>query len=169
MSMIIISAMARKNRVIGNENGVPWDKPGEYQHFKECVEGKPVIMGRKTYDIVKTGTGQSYEGKPNSPMFVVSKSLKESGGRLDDADVCGSLEEAIEKARALNKDFYIAGGESIYRMAIPIADKMYLSYMDGDYQGTAHFPQFNEDEWNITKREPHKDEEWEFVVYERKV
>lgn len=163
MSLILISAMARKSRAIGNENGLPWnDLPDEYQNFLEKTEGHPVIMGRKTYDILVGHRGQDYEKKPDSKMFVVSRSVE---SYPDGVEICKSLEEAIEKAKKLDKDVFVAGGESMYRQALPMADKMYLSYVDGDYEGTAYFPEFSEKDWRVTEREEHRG--WEFVVYER--
>ncbi len=160
--MIIISAVAKKNRVIGTERGLPWDIPGEYEHFLKCVNGYPVIMGRKTYDILG-GVGQSYEKKPESKLFVVSKSVSS----LPDAEVCGSFEEAVRKASGMSRDIFVAGGESIYKQALPLADKMYISFIYGDYEGNAHFPEFKEDSWRVASVEEHKDQGWDFVVYER--
>ena len=80
MSMILISAVARRNRVIGTENGLPWSIPEEYEHFLEKTRGHPVIMGRKTYDILILGKGQEYEKRPDSKMFVVSRSMEVSDG-----------------------------------------------------------------------------------------
>lgn len=167
--VVLISAMARRNRVIGNEGGVPWEKPQEYAHFKGLVEGKPVIMGRKTYDIVNKGTGQEYEDAPKSPMFVVSRQPRESLNLPSHVEVCPTLEDAIGRASRIGRKIYVAGGESMYRMALPIATGMELSYVDGDWDGTAHFPDFNEHEWDVVRRERNADEGWDFLVYRRKI
>ena len=153
--MIIISAMTR-DHVIGNEAGdaMPWNVPEEFSKFLEFVDGQAVIMGRKSFEIFKGDMN-------NSTLFIVSR----SNVTYPNAVVCSSLEEAAERASATGKVVYIAGGGTIYKQALPIVEKMYLSYIKGEFTGSTYFPEFDPDAWTVTKREDHA--RFEFVVYER--
>ena len=154
MDIILIAAMT-KRRVIGKNNALPWNIPEELQHFRTQTLDSTVIMGRKTYDSI----GRLMPKRHN---IIVSRSSPSIPG----ADVCSSLDEAIKKAKTYGKTIFIIGGAQIFKEALPIADKMYLSYMKRDYDGDTYFPEFDEREWKVEKREDH--EEFEFVVYVRK-
>ncbi len=84
---------------------------------------------------------------------------------LPGAVVVPSIEQAVEVAESFGKTVFSAGGSTIYEQTIPLADAMYLSYMKGDFQGDAYFPEFDESEWVVEKREDHP--KFEFVVYRR--
>ena len=154
MHVIIIAAMT-KRRVIGKNNTLPWNIPEELQHFRTATLNSTVIMGRKTYDSI----GRLMPKRHN---IIVSRSSLQIPG----ADVCASLNEAIKKAKAYNKTIFIIGGAQIFKEAIPIADKIYLSYIKKDYDGDTYFPEFDENKWIVEKKEDHQ--EFEFVVYVRK-
>jgi len=161
--------MAEKNRVIGTPDGLPWNIPEEYQHFLNCVKGHTVIMGRKTYEIFGKDLRQSYEKKPESKLLIVSRTVKS----LPDVEIYGSLEEAKDAAEQVCKPpeckIFCAGGASIYKQILEkgLADEMWLSHIKGDYEGTAYFPEFNEDEWDSRKEKDYGN--WEFWIYKRKV
>ena len=148
---IIIAAMT-KSRVIGKNNALPWNIPEELQHFHTQTLNSTVIIGRKTYDSI----GRLMPKRHN---IIVSRSSPNIPG----ADVCSSLDEALKKAKTYNKTIFIIGGAQIFKAALPIADKMYLSVIKKDYDGDTYFPEFDESEWTIEKREDH--EEFEFVIY----
>lgn len=152
---IIISAMTRA-LVIGNDagDGLPWNVPDEYNKFLGFIDKQAVVMGRKSFEIFKGDMS-------SSEKFVVSRSNISVPG----ATVCPSLITAIDKARETGRIVYVAGGGSIYDQAVPLVDKMYLSYMKGDFTGNTLFPRFDESQWQVTRREDHP--EFEFVVYER--
>lgn len=154
-SLILISAMTR-DRVIGRDNALPWDLPDEYEHFRREVRGHPVVMGRSSYEIFGPDL-------PDSNLFVVSRSLTSVPG----AEVCATVERALERARSRGPRVFSAGGATIYRQTLPLADTMYLSIVKRDYQGDTRFPEFDEREWEITRREDHP--EWEFRVYSRRM
>ena len=80
-------------------------------------------------------------------------------------DVCRSLEEAIEKAKSYGREVFICGGGEIYRATLSKADRMILSYIDDEYPGDEYFPEFDENEWIISKKEPH--DQFTIVYYER--
>ncbi len=152
--MTIIAAMD-KNRVIGKDNKMPWHISAESQHFRRTTSGHVLLMGRKTY--------QSIGGKPlpDRPHVIVSRSMPNAAG----VDVCRSLTEAIEKAESYGREVFICGGGEIYRATLPKADRMVLSYIDGEYAGDEYFPEFDEAEWMITKKEVH--DQFEIAYYER--
>ncbi|QDV70876.1 Dihydrofolate reductase [Rosistilla carotiformis] len=142
--MIIISAMS-EDRVIGSQNGMPWNVPAEYQQYLDFVAGQTVIMGRKTYEIFGKDVA------PETSLIVVSRSTE-----LDDIPVAKSFDEAIAMAKALGKEIFIAGGSSIYEQAFDVADQMYLSTIHGEYRGDAYFPAFDTDQWQVveTREQP---------------
>ena len=151
--MIIISAMTR-DRVIGAGAGMPWSVPAEYRHFLDTVRGQTVIMGRRSFEIFGADLGDSH-------MVVVSRSTDAVAG----AEVAGGIEEALERAQHHGTEIYSAGGASIYRQTIPLADTMVLSYIDGDYRGDTYFPDFDERLWPVAQRE--RREGYELVIYRR--
>jgi dihydrofolate reductase len=161
--MIIIGAMAA-NHVIGSGDGMPWDVPEEYAHFLRLIEGRTIIIGRRSYEIF----GDSLTSSHN---VVVSRSGGAGGADIEGVDsgravAVGSIEDALRVARSFGETFFSAGGASIYAQTIPIADTMYLSYIKGQYTGDAFFPDFSEQEWAVETREDHP--RFEFVVYRRR-
>ena len=154
MSINIISGMT-KNHVIGKENKLPWHIPEDLQNFKKITAGNVIVMGRKTYESI---------GKPlpNRVNIVISRDMPPTQGLV----ICRNVPEAVEEAKKYNKEVFIVGGATIYEQALPFTDKMYLSHIKKEYDGDAYFPEFNEADWNIIKREDHA--EFELVVYERK-
>ncbi len=152
--MIIISAMST-DRVIGSGDGMPWSVPEEYQQFLGYVEGQTVIMGRRSYEIFGPDLTSAHN-------IVISRSEAEQEGVV----VCGSIEEATEKATSFGKTVFSAGGATIYAQTLSLAEAMYISYVKGDFSGDAYFPEFDEDEWDVVERRDH--EGFEFVHYRRK-
>jgi dihydrofolate reductase len=153
--MIIISAMSR-DRLIGKGDGLPWHVPEEYNQFLRLIEGQTVILGRRSYPIY----GKTLTSAHN---VVVSRSVTE----LPNAVVVPGIGEAVALAESYGKTVFSAGGSTIYEQTIPLADAMYLSHMNGDFQGDAYFPEFDESLWIVEKREDHPG--FEFVVYRRAV
>jgi dihydrofolate reductase len=152
--MIIISAMG-SNRVIGSGDRMPWSVPQEYRQFVRFVTGQTVIMGRRSWQIFGPDLTRSRN-------IVVSRSLS----RLDGALVVDSIEAAVEAARGRDSRIFCAGGAQIYAQMLPLADELYLSFIKGDFGGDAFFPEFDETEWLVVKREDHP--AFEFVVYRRR-
>ena len=152
--MIIISAMS-KDRVIGSGDGMPWSVPEEYQQFLRFVEGQTVIMGRRSYEIFGPDLTSEYN-------IVVSR----SGVAQEGVMVCGSIEEAAERAAELGKTVFSAGGASIYGQTLSLAEAMYISYIKGEFVGDTYFPEFDEGDRDVVERRDH--EGFEFVHYRRK-
>ncbi len=139
----IISAMAR-NRVIGHQNRLPWHLPADLQHFKAVTMGKPMVMGRKTWE--------SLPGLlPGRPHIVVSRNRDY---RAEGARVVHSLEEAIDAAGRV-EELMIVGGANLYAQALSHAGRMYLTLIDAEVPGDACFPVFDVGQWQETAREKH--------------
>lgn len=138
--MIIISAMGR-NRVIGSGDGMPWEVPEEYQHFLDTTRDQTIIIGRKSFEIF----GPTLTCRH---CIVLSRSNRKS----DKAIIASSFEEATKLAADTGTTVYVAGGASIYAMAVQKADRMLLSYIEGDFNGDAFFPEIP-DRWAVTSRE----------------
>jgi dihydrofolate reductase (trimethoprim resistance protein) len=153
--MIVVGAMS-SNRVIGSGDGMPWDVPEEYDHFLGLIEGKTIIIGRRSYEIF----GGNLSSRHN---IVISRSQRDIGGAI----VVPSVERAMELAEGFGGEYFSAGGATIYAQTISLADTMYLSYIKGQFAGDAYFPEFSAEEWAVARREDHP--RFEFVIYRRRV
>lgn len=123
-----------ENRVIGKENDIPWRIPGEQKRFRSLTTGKTVIMGRKTFESI---------GKPlpNRRNLVITRDRTYVA---EGCEIVGSLQEAL----ALTKDeaeVFIGGGETIYREALPIADRIYLTTIHSKIDGDTFFPEIGDE------------------------
>lgn len=136
MIISIIAAMD-KNRLIGSDNGLPWHLPADFKHFKAVTLGKPVIMGRKTYESI----GRPLPGRKN---IVVSRSGFKSEG-IESADSIDAALELVSDA----EDVMIIGGANFYEQMISNAQYMYLTHVDAECEGDAWFPEYDESEWTI--------------------
>lgn len=141
-----IVAMA-ENRVIGKDNSLIWHLPADLKHFKATTMGKPMIMGRKSFE--------SLPGiLPGRAHIVITRSPKP-----DEAPVhyASSLDQAIEKASQMNEEeIFITGGGEIYKQALPLIDRLYLTLVHADYEGDTHFPKLNWEEWDVTDTDEHE-------------
>ena len=151
--MIIVGAMTR-DRVIGSGNGLPWDVPEEYEHFLKLIEGRTIIIGRRSYEIFGDNLSSAHN-------VVVSR----SAGAMRGAVVVSTIEDAMRTAASFGGTFFSAGGATIYEQTIPLADTMYLSYIKGHFSGDTCFPPFAEQEWPVERRDDHP--RFEFVIYRR--
>ena len=147
------------NYVIGLKNKLPWHISADLKNFKNITLGNPVIMGRKTYDSI----GKPLKDRDN---IVISRdnSLKISG-----VEVVDSLERAIFMTAGAPETFII-GGQQIYQIALPFATHMYVTKVEGNFEGDAYFPDYNQDEWREVAREDLITENnlnFSFLKYER--
>jgi dihydrofolate reductase len=133
----LVVAMAR-NGVIGRDNGLPWGRlPEDLKHFKAATLGKPVLMGRKTYESI----GKPLPGRTN---FVLTR---DRGWKADGVVAVHSLDEA------LTGDYVSGiGGAEIYRLLLPVANRIYLTRIDADVAGYTVFPPIDYSEWVETGR-----------------
>jgi dihydrofolate reductase len=151
--MILIAAMSR-DRIIGAGDGLPWDVPEEYAQFLAFIRGETVLIGRRSFEIF---------GKDLTSAHTVVLSRRRA--TIPGARVASSWEEACALATSFGRTVFCAGGESVYRLALPSADAMYLSILRGRFEGDARFPTFSEALWRVETRTEHP--RFEFVVYRR--
>lgn len=162
MTVALIVAVA-ENGVIGRDGGLPWRLSGDLRYFKSVTMGKPIIMGRKTFDSI----GRPLPGRPN---IVVSGNPAFSA---DGVDVFGGLEAAVAHAEGLaDGEVMVIGGAGLYAAALDIADRIYLTEVHATVDGDVAFPPFDRDRWAETSRirQPageKDDHDHSFVVLDR--
>ncbi|TXR54572.1 dihydrofolate reductase [Reinekea thalattae] len=168
MRISMIWAMA-ENRTIGRDNKLPWHLPNDLKYFKQLTTGKAVIMGRKTYDSI---------GKPlpNRSNIVITRDTQ---FYAEGVQVAHSLDEAIELAEAAslvnaNDEVIVMGGAEIYRLCLPKADRLYITFVHADVDGDAHFPEFDLSQYNEIAREDFSADgpnpyDYSFVVYDKRL
>ncbi len=154
----LIVAMANK-RVIGKDNEMPWHLPADLGHFKSKTLGKPIIMGRKTYESI----GRPLPGRKN---IVMSRDKNYS---LEGCETVTSLQEALLLVSDV-EEVMIIGGGFLYEQTISFADRLYLTFIDLNVDGDTLFPDFEKLNLKEIKREKHlKDEknpyDYEFVDF----
>ena len=160
--MITIIAAVAKNRAIGYQNKLIYWLPNDLKRFKALTTGHTIIMGRNTFLSLPKGA------LPNRRNIVLSRSTK----AFPDCDVYPSLEEALKHCTP-DEDIYIIGGASVYRQALPIADRLCLTEIDDTpTEADTFFPSY-EDNWQEESREDHPvddrhDFPYSFVDYIRK-
>mgnify|MGYP000579599113 CR=1 FL=1 len=157
----LIAAVAR-NGVIGKDNQLLWHLPGDMRHFRETTRGKPVIMGRKTWESLP----DAFRPLPGRLNIVVSRN---PGFEAPGASVVASLPEALAAAGDAEIAFVIGGAE-LYRQALPLADRLLLTEIDQAYEGDAFFPDFDRSTWREASRDARTAESglpFAFVTYQR--
>ncbi len=132
------------NGVIGRDNGMPWHLPDDLKRFKSLTMGKPMLMGRKTFESI----GKALPGR-TSLVLTRSRNWSAAG-----AVVVHSLEEAIERAGD-GPELVVVGGADIYRLALPRARRIYLTRVLASVDGDTVFPSLDQQAWRETHREHH--------------
>lgn len=145
--MISLIVAHDKNHVIGYENDMPWHLPGDLQYFKEMTMGKPIIMGRKTFESI----GRPLPGRRN---IVITRNESYAAQGIETVP-------SLDTALALVKDvpeIMIIGGAQIFEQSLPLADKLYITLIDHEFKGDTFFPKY--DGWRLTaSREPIQSDE----------
>jgi dihydrofolate reductase len=144
----LIVAMARDG-VIGRDNGMPWHLPDDLKRFKSLTMGKPMLMGRKTFDSI----GKPLPGRTS---LVMTRDLgwQAPPGVL----VVRSLDEALQKVGTV-PELAVIGGAEIFRLTLPIADRIHLTRIHADIPGDIVFPSFDISEWRESERVEHPADE----------
>jgi len=150
-----------KNREVGLDLKIPWHIPEDFKYFKETTFGKPVIMGLKTFKSL----GKPLPGRRN---IVLNFDKIDIPG----CEVITSIPEAIEAVKD-EEEAFIIGGASIYKQFLDKVDRLYMTYIDHEFEANIFFPEFDIDEWKmISETKGKKDEknpyDYYFRVYERK-
>jgi dihydrofolate reductase len=148
----LVAAMA-ENRVIGADNRLPWDLPADLKRFRSLTSGHPIVMGRKTFESI----GRVL---PNRTNIVVTRN---PGYRVLGAQVVASLDAAFEVARGApgakgpEGECFVIGGAEIYVLALPLADRLYITEVHRAFAGDAYFPEWPAHRFREAERERHED------------
>lgn len=162
--MISLLVAMDRNHVIGFENSMPWHLPRDLQFFKKKTTGETIIMGRKTYESI----GRVLPNRKNIVLTHKQMEFPES------VEVINNLETVQQWDKANpNDEFFVIGGGAIFNQILPFAERMYITWIDGTFNGDTYFPNFSEEKWELTSKEKgEKDEknpyDYYFLQYDRK-
>lgn len=165
---IALMVAVAANGVIGRDNALPWHLPEDLQYFRRTTMGKPIIMGRKTFESI----GRPLPGRPN---IVVTGTPGWSAGGVS---VVGSVPAALQRGRELAlsagvDELVVIGGATIYAAALPLADRLYVTEVHADVVGDTWFAPVDGALWKEMSREDHAPSDdnpypYAFVIYERR-
>lgn len=163
MDISMIVAVAKKN-AIGKDNKLLWHLSEDLKRFKQLTTGHYIVMGKNTYYSLPR------RPLPNRTHVVLTDV---TGEQVDECIMAYSVQEAIEKMDPQNENFII-GGASIYRQFLKHANKLYITWVDEEFEADTFFPELDEKEWNIVSKEdfPNPNEKnphpYSYIIYERK-
>ncbi|MGE7988035.1 dihydrofolate reductase [Lysinibacillus fusiformis] len=158
--MISLIVAHDDNQVIGYNNGMPWHLPGDLQYFKNKTMGKPMIMGRKTFESI----GRPLPGRHN---IVITR---DENYHAEGIETVTSLEEAIAIAGDV-EEIMIIGGEQIFRLSMEMADRLYITKINHSFQGDTFFPSYAEDFVEVSAEQPETASAgytFQYQIFERK-
>jgi dihydrofolate reductase len=162
--MIISQIVAASlNNVIGKDNGLPWHMPTDMAYFKNKTWGHHIVTGRRNYEV----EGKALPGRVN---IVLTRNLDY---QISDGVVVNKLEEAIDIAHnSGEKELFIVGGEEIYKLAMPVTDRIYLTRIHVEVDGDTYYPELDMKTWKEVSIDRRKADEknpydYDFLVYER--
>jgi dihydrofolate reductase len=164
--IISLIAALTQNRVIGKDNSLPWHLPDDMKYFMQTTKAHHVIMGRKNYDSIP----EKFRPLPNRVNIVVTR---QQGFKAPACTVVHALEEGIDISRKSGQqEVFVIGGSDMYKMALPISHRLYLTEIETELDGDTYFPEFNRAEWKETSRRHHPADDrhafaFDFVVYDR--
>ena len=159
LSMIVAHA---DNRIIGKNNEMPWHLPADLAYFKKITLGKPIIMGRKTYESI----GRPLPGRQN---IVISRDENYQAAGIDSVT---SVEQAISLAGEVDEVMVIGGG-AIYAHCLPFANRLYITHIKSNIEGDTQFPEYDVvNDWQLTQSEQLSANEnnvfdLDFCIYDR--
>ena len=162
--MIISQIVAASlNHVIGVNGGLPWHMPTDSKYFKEKTLGHHIVTGRRNYEV----EGKALPGRVNIIL------TRNSDYKIPDGIVVHTLTDAIDIARKAGEtELFIVGGEEIYKLAMPVTDRIYLTRIHTEVEGDTFYPELDMNIWKEVSCEKHKKDEqnpfdYDFLVYER--
>ncbi|TAH07733.1 MAG: dihydrofolate reductase [Sphingobacteriia bacterium] len=162
ISLIVAASL---NNAIGKNNDLLWKLPNDMKHFKNVTWAMPIIMGRKTFD--------SMAGKPlNGRLNIVI--TRQQDWKAEGAVKVDSLYKALEIVQQNNyKEVFIIGGGEIYKAALSIADRVYLTRVEAEIEGDTFFPELNSTNWQLIEDNPHPSDvkhaySYRFQVWQKK-
>ncbi len=159
MIISIIAAVAEKNYVIGSKNKLIWHLPEDLRRFKKLTYGHHIIMGRKTFESLP-------KPLPGRVNLILTRDKSYSVAN-ENCFVFNSLDSALRFCRKNNEsEVFVIGGSQVYKLALPLADKLYLTWVKGDFSGDAYFPKFDFDSWVLVDKQDFPS--FSFAVYKRR-
>ena len=157
-----IVAISKETSLIGTSDGkIPWHIKEDFAYFKEKTVGHPIIMGRKTFETFK-------KPLPGRVHIVISRTEQEKNS--EQVIWVTSLEEALQKAREIeSNEIFIIGGGQIYELALNYIDRLYITFVDGNFEGDIFFPNFSKYDFKkVSSRYSNEgDYTYEFTVFEK--
>jgi dihydrofolate reductase len=165
MTISMIAALAR-NGVIGKANDLPWHLPDDMKFFMQTTKGHHVIMGRKNYESLP----EKFRPLPNRTSIVVTR---QRDYNAPGCIVVHQMEEGVKMAEKNGEsELFIIGGSEIYKLAMPIANKLYLTEIDSVIEGDTFFPSYKKESWKEIARQHHTSDDrhqfsFDFVVYKK--
>lgn len=168
MTKVSMIAAMDKNRVIGNGDKIPWHIPEDFKYFKAQTLGKPIVMGRATFESIHAMKGSDPHSGPALPKRQNIIITRQSDYATNECAVCPSVESAIDVAKSHVNDaneVMVIGGGTIYTQALPHADRLYITIVDGKHEGDVFFPEFDNEEWRETSCDAH--DGYTFYIYDR--
>ena len=166
MSKIAVIAAIGRNRVLGKKNELLWHIPDDLKRFKQLTLGHPVIMGRKTFDSIMNIIGKPLPGRTN--IVVTRNPMPEerfhASHSTEEVFFVASISEAIEKAKTCPgaEEIFIGGGGQIYKEALPLVDKLYLTLIDDEKEGDSFFPPYEPQFTKVVFEENREHEELKY-------
>jgi len=160
MTKLSIIVAVAKNRVIGINNTLPWHLPEDLKRFRALTMGHHIIMGRKTYESL----GRLLPGRTT---VIVTRN---QDYKVEGALIASSLESAITLCKD-DDEIFLIGGAELYQDGLRLSSKLYITELDLQVDGDAHFPQYPAEEWQQVLRETHISEQgltFSYVTYQRK-
>lgn len=151
------------NSVIGKNGGLPWHMPTDMAYFKNKTWGHHIVTGRRNYD----AEGKALPGRINIVL------TRKSDYQISDGIVVNELEDAIDIAhKSGEKELFIVGGEQIYKLAMPVTERIYLTRIHADLDGDTFYPELDMNTWEevfIDRRKADENNpyDYDFIVYER--
>jgi dihydrofolate reductase len=189
MAKIYLSSIAAvaRNNAIGKDNALLWHIPEDLKYFKKTTMGRPMIMGRKTFE----SFGKPLPGRPHIVISRAYKNLEANSPtplykemeatphhphpQINEGPfLYASINEGIKAAKDMAEkigvdEVFIAGGGEIYKQTLPMTERLYLTRIEKEYEGDTFFPELNAHEWHTVKKEHHEgDPSFTFYVLERK-
>ncbi|KSU83385.1 dihydrofolate reductase [Fictibacillus enclensis] len=128
-----------RNRLIGKQNDLPWHLPADLKHFKKVTMGKPILMGRKTYESI----GKPLPGRENIIL------TRDESFQAEGCTVLHTVQDALDRQ---DTELCVIGGSEVFRLFMPYVERMYVTRIDESFDGDTYFPAYDESEWNIIDR-----------------
>ncbi|AZV43977.1 dihydrofolate reductase [Peribacillus asahii] len=161
--MISLIVAMDQNWVIGKDNQLPWYLPADLQYFKKVTMGKPIIMGRKTFESI----GRVLPGREN---IIVTRNQSYTNS---DCTILHTIDEIKQYADQSEQEVFVIGGAEIFKEILPVTDRIYITEIEASFEGDTYFPSLDENEWTTRSSTPGIVDEknvyaHRFVVLERK-